>query len=198
NPYPTPNHQGDPSKCKAMLHAAGVSNLVLKDYYRDNGNHPAVFQEVQSDFAKCGVTVTGIPIATGYYGSKGIGVKTPDGLKAGAWDITEPGWVPDWFGAANGRAVLPDIVDGALNFPGTDWGGYDNPAVDHLVNQALAAKSVSAASALWHQADMKAMADAPIIPFQTQLTPLFRSSRVHNAIYMAFSNSYDISQVWLG
>ena len=197
NDYPTPNHQGDASKCKAMLRAAGVSNLTLKDYYRDNGNHPAVFQEVQSDFAKCGVTVTGIPISTGYYGSKGIGVKTPDDLKKGAWDITEPGWVPDWFGAANGRAVLPDIVDGALNFPGTDWGGYDNPAVDKLVNEALAAKTVSAASALWHQADVKAMADAPIIPFQTQLTPLFHSTRVHNAIYLPFSNAYDITQVWL-
>ena len=27
------------------------------------------------------------------------------------------------------------------------------------------------------------MEDAAFIPFQTQLTPLFRSTRVHNAIY---------------
>ena len=68
---------------------------------------------------------------------------SPNGLKAGKWDITEPGWVPDWFGPTNGRATLPDILDGALSFPGTDWGGYDDPAVDALVNQAESATTIS-------------------------------------------------------
>jgi peptide/nickel transport system substrate-binding protein len=198
NTYATKNGQGDPGKCKSMLKAAGYPNgLTLKDYYRNSGNHPAVFQEVQSDFAKCGVTVVGTPIATGYYGSSGIGVTSPDGLKAGKWDITEPGWIPDWFGPTNGRATLPDILDGQLSFPGADWGGYDNPAVDALVNQAEAATTQPAAAALWHQADALIMSDAAFIPFQTQLTPLFRSTRVHNAIFVPFAEGYDYTQVWL-
>jgi ABC-type transport system substrate-binding protein len=198
NDYPTNNNQGNPGKCKSLLKAAGYPNgLTLKDYYRNSGNHPAVFQEVQSDFQKCGVTVVGTPIATGYYGSSGIGVTSPDGLKAGHWDITEPGWIPDWFGPTNGRATLPDILDGALSFPGSDWGGYDNPAVDALVNQAESATTVSAASNLWHQADQLIMKDAAFIPFQTQLTPLFHSSRVHNAIFVPFSEGYDYTQIWL-
>ena len=198
NDYQTTNNQGNPAKCKSLLAAAGYPNgLTLKDYYRNSGNHPAVFQQIQSNFAACGVTVVGTPIATGYYGSSGIGVTSPNGLKAGHWDITEPGWVPDWFGPANGRATLPDILDGALSFPGSDWGGYDNPAVDALVTQAEAATSISQAAALWHQADEKVMADAAFIPFQTQLTPLFRSTRVHNAIYQPFSEGYDYTQIWL-
>jgi peptide/nickel transport system substrate-binding protein len=198
NDYPTTNNQGNPAKCKSLLAAAGYPNgLTLKDYYRNSGNHPAVFQQIQSNFAACGVTVAGTPIATGYYGSSGIGVTSPNGLKAGKWDITEPGWIPDWFGPANGRATLPDILDGALSFPGSDWGGYDNPAVDALVNQAEAATSVSQAASLWHQADEKVMADAAFIPFQTQLTPLFRSTRVHNAIFQPFSEGYDYTQIWL-
>ncbi len=198
NDYVTKNNQGDPGKCKTLLAAAGFpSGFTLKDYYRNNGNHPAVFQEIQSDFGKCGVTVVGTPIATGYYGSAGIGVTSPDGLKAGKWDITEPGWVPDWFGPTNGRATLPDILDGALSFPGSDWGGYDNPAVDSLVNQAESATTISAAASLWHQADQAIMADAAFIPFQTQLTPLFRSARVHNAIYLPFSEGYDYTQIWV-
>jgi ABC-type transport system substrate-binding protein len=198
NDYPTNNNEGNPAKCKSLLKAAGYPNgITLKDYYRNSGNHPAVFQEVQSDFGKCGVTVVGTPIATGYYGSSGIGVTGPNGLKAGSWDITEPGWVPDWFGPTNGRATLPDLFDGALNFPGTDWGGYDDPAVDNLVNEAESATTVSAAAALWHQADEKIMSDAPFIPFQTQLTPIFRSARVHNAIFVPFSEEYDITQIWL-
>jgi ABC-type transport system substrate-binding protein len=198
NDYPTNNNEGNPAKCKSLLKAAGYPNgITLKDYYRNSGNHPAVFQEVQSDFGKCGVTVVGTPIATGYYGSSGIGVTSANGLKSGAWDITEPGWVPDWFGPTNGRATLPDLFDGALNFPGTDWGGYDDPAVDNLVNEAESATTVSAAAALWHQADEKIMSDAPFIPFQTQLTPIFRSARVHNAIFVPFSEEYDITQIWL-
>jgi ABC-type transport system substrate-binding protein len=180
------------------LKAAGYPNgLTLKDYYRNSGNHPAVFEEVQSDFAKCGVTTVGTPIATGYYGSSGIGVTSANGLKTGNWDITEPGWNPDWFGPENGRATLPDLMDGALDFPGSDWGGFDDPTVDSLVNQAESALTVSAASALWHQADLQVMKDAAIIPINTQLTPLFHSSRVHNAIYIPFSSQYDITQIWL-
>jgi peptide/nickel transport system substrate-binding protein len=196
--YSTANSEGDPGKCKALLKAAGYPNgLTLKDYYRNSGNHPAVFEEVQSDFAKCGVTTVGTPIATGYYGSSGIGVTSANGLKSGNWDITEPGWNPDWFGPQNGRATLPDILDGALNFPGSDWGGFDDPTVDSLVNQAESALSVSAAASLWHQADVQVMKDAAIIPINTQLTPLFHSSRVHNAIYIPFSSQYDITQIWL-
>jgi ABC-type transport system substrate-binding protein len=198
NDYPTPGNQGDPGTCKSLLKAAGYPNgLTLKDYYRNSGNHPAVFQEIQADFAKCGVTVVGTPIATGYYGSSGIGVTSPNGLKTGNWDITEPGWVPDWFGPTNGRATLPDILDGALSFPGSDWGGYDDPAVDSLVTQAESSTTLAAAAALWHQADELVMKDAPFVPFQTSLTPLFRSARVHNAIFIPFSEYYDITQVWL-
>jgi len=196
--YPTPNNEGNPGECKKLLKAAGYPNgLTLKDYYRNSGNHPAVFEEVQSDFAKCGVTTVGTPIATGYYGSSGIGVTSANGLKSGQWDITEPGWNPDWFGPENGRATLPDITDGALDFPGSDWGGFDDPTVDSLVNQAESALTVSAAAALWHQADEQVMKDAAMIPINTQLTPLFHSSRVHNAIYIPFSSQYDITQIWL-
>jgi len=199
NDYPTPNNEGNPAKCKSLLKAAGYPNgLTLKDYYRNNGNHPAVYQVVQTDFGKCGVTVVGVPIATGYYGSSGINVTpTSTGFTPGKWDITEPGWVPDWFGPNNGRATLPDIFDGVLNYPGSDWGGYDSPAVDQLVNEAESATTVAAAASLWHQADEKIMADAAFIPFQTQLTPLFRSARLHNAVYVPFTEQYDITQVWL-
>jgi ABC-type transport system substrate-binding protein len=198
NDYPSANNEGNPGECKKLLKAAGYPNgLTLKDYYRNNGNHPAVFEEVQSDFAKCGVTVVGTPIATGYYGPSGIGVTSANGLKSGQWDITEPGWLPDWFSPTNGRSVLPDLVDGALSFPGSDWGGYDDPTVDSLVTQAEAALTVSQAASLWHQADEQVMKDAAIIPFQTQLTALYHSSRVHDAFFQPFTDSYDLTQIWL-
>ena len=41
------------------------------------------------------------------------------------------------------------------------------------------------------------MKDAAFIPFQTQLQAIFHSARVHNAIYLPFSEQYDITQIWL-
>jgi ABC-type transport system substrate-binding protein len=194
NDYPTKDNKGDPGKCKTLLRQAGVSNLTLKDLYKAYlpiANE--VFKAEQSDFAKCGVTVVGIPITPNLdtFG-------TADILKEGKWDFTHStGWGPDWFGPRNGRAILPDLFDGALNFPnGPDLGGYDNPLVDDLVNKAESALTLRQATSYWHKADELVMADAAFIPTQTSLIPLFRSRRVHNAIYTP-GNGYDITQVWL-
>jgi ABC-type transport system substrate-binding protein len=198
NDYPTPNNQGNPSKCKTLLAAAGYPNgFSVKYYYRNSGNHPAVFQSVQSDLGKCGVTVVGTPIATGFYGSVGIGVTSPNGLKSGHWDMTDVGWGPDWFSSTNARSILPSILDGALSFPGSDYGGYISPAVDALVTQAEAATTIAASGSLWHQADVQIMKDAPIVPVMTSLFTIFRSARVHNALYAPLAESYDYTQIWL-
>jgi ABC-type transport system substrate-binding protein len=199
NDYRTPRNQGDPAKCKALLQQAGVTGLTLKDMYKaDIASSAEVFQEVKSDFGKCGVAVVGIPVRDpAQYGRQIYGASADD-LKTGAWDFTHStGWTPDWFGPRNGRAILPDLCDGALNFPyGPDVGGYDDPAVDTLVKQAESALTLSQATSYWHQADERVMADAAFIPLQTTLLPLFRSARVHNAIYSP-GVGYDITQIWL-
>jgi ABC-type transport system substrate-binding protein len=195
--YPTSNNQGDPGKCKSLLKAAGYRNgLTLKDYYRNSGNHPAVFQEVQSDFGKCGVTVVGTPIATGYYGSSGIGVTSPDGLKAGHWDITEPGWGPT-------GSVRPMVDPSSRTFltalsasrAATGWIRRSGGRCAR--HSGRSRNPISAAANYWHQADVQVMKDAAFIPFQTQLQAIFHSSRVHNAIYVPFSEQYDVTQIWL-
>ncbi len=196
DPYPTSGNRGDAAKCKSMLASAGYPNgLVLKDVYRTSGKHPAVFQSVQADLRKCGITVTGTPsAASDYYGKY---LSDPTAAKSGVWDISEPGWVPDWFGN-NGRTIIEPLFDGRGYGPGsTDWGDYNSPKVNSLIDRALSASSQSEAASLWHQADVQIMNDAQIVPFQTQSTPLFRSTRVHNAIESPFSINYDITQIWL-
>jgi peptide/nickel transport system substrate-binding protein len=113
------------------------------------------------------------------------------------WDITEPGWVPDWFGN-NGRAIIEPLFDGRTYGPNSvDYGDYNNPKVDALVDKALATSDQHAAADLWHQADLQIMRDAAIIPIETQNLPLFHSSRVHNAIYSPFSENFDVTNLWL-
>ena len=203
DPYPTANNQGDPAKCKSMLAAAGYPHgLTLKDYYRTDGKHPAIFEEVKTDFAACGVTVDGVGIASGnYYTTSGIASAGAGDLQKGSWDITEPGWEPDWFAQpsapTNARSILPDIFDGSLSFPGTDWGDYNDPTTNADVTAALAAPTLSQANADWQKANEQVMKDAAFIPFQEQNNNIMRSTRVHNAIYFPFSTYYDPTQIWL-
>jgi peptide/nickel transport system substrate-binding protein len=196
NLYPTAGDRGDPATCKSKLAAAGYPNgLTLTDVYRTSGKHPDVYQSVQADFAKCGVTVVGKPAAASdYYGKY---LSDPTAAKSGVWDISEPGWVPDWYGN-NGRAIIEPLFDGRTYGPGsTDWGDYNNAAVNTDIDQALATTDQTTAGNALHAADQQIMKDAAIIPFQTQSTPLMRSTRVHNAIFSPFSDQYDYTNVWL-
>jgi ABC-type transport system substrate-binding protein len=105
--------------------------------------------------------------------------------------------VPDWYGN-NGRAIVEPLFDGrTYGANSVDYGDYNSPMVNGLIDQALAQQDISKAASLWHQADVQIMKDAAIIPFQTQKTAVFHSSRVHNAIFLPFSQNYDITQVWL-
>jgi peptide/nickel transport system substrate-binding protein len=194
--YPTPDHKGDPAKCKSMLAAAGYPNgLTLTDVARNSGNHPAVAQSIQADFKACGVTTKIVPVSQGdYYGKY---LNSPSATKAGTWDISEPGWIADWYGN-NGRSFIAVLFDGRTYGPNTvDYGDYNSPAVNALIDQALAAPTADAAAALWHEADMAIMKDAAFIPFQTQKVPVYHSTRVKNATWSPFSQSYDVTNLWL-
>lgn len=194
--YPTPGHRGDPATCKRLLAQAGYPNgLTLTDVARNAGNHPAVAQLIQASLAKCGVTTKIVPVTQAdYYGKY---LNNPAGSRRGVWDISEPGWVPDWYGN-NGRAIIEPLFDGRTYGPNSvDYGDYNSTKVNALIDKALATQDQQAAAALWHQADQQIMGDAAVIPIQTQRVPLFHSSRVHNAIYSPFSENFDVTNLWL-
>ena len=142
NLYPSPGNNGDPAKCKSMLAAAGVPNgVTLTDAYRNAGNHPAVFQSVQADLKACGITVKGSPQRRA---TTTPAFEDPANSKAGKWDISEPGWVPDWYGN-NGRALVQPLFTSPCVNPTTNYGCYNSTTTNNLVNKALAPTSQSAA-----------------------------------------------------
>jgi peptide/nickel transport system substrate-binding protein len=194
NLYPTPGNNGNPAKCKSMLAAAGYPNgFSLTQAYRTSGNHPAVFQSVQADLKACGITVKGSPQQAGnYYAWLG----NPANAKAGKWNISAPGWIPDWFGN-NGRTSMQVLFTSPCVNPTTDYGCYTSTTTNDLVNKALTATSLSVAANYWHQADMQVMKDAVIVPFMNQNTPAYHSSRVKNAIWNYQFQLYDPTQLWL-
>jgi peptide/nickel transport system substrate-binding protein len=194
NLYPTPGNNGDPAKCKSMLAAAGFPNgFTLIDAYRNAGNHVAVYQSVQADLKACGITVKGVPQQQGNYYAW---LSDPANAKAGKWDISEPGWIPDWYGN-NGRSTLQPLFTSPCANPTSNYGCYNNTATQDLVNKALTATNTSEAANFWHQADMQIMKDAVIVPFENQNTPVYHSTRVKNAIWNWSYQLYDPTQLWL-
>jgi peptide/nickel transport system substrate-binding protein len=196
NLYPTANNAGDPDKCRSLLAEAGYPHgMTLKMVSRNSGKHPDVAQSVQADLKKCGITVNIIPVTRAdFYGKY---LNSPEGSKRGVWDIAAPSWVPDWFDN-NGRTFIAALFDGRTYGPNSvNYGDYNNPAVNNLIDKALAESDAGAAAKLWHQADMQIMKDAAIVPFKTDKTAIYHASRVHNAVFLPFSQNYDITNVWL-
>jgi peptide/nickel transport system substrate-binding protein len=196
DPYPTPGGAGDAAACRRRLAGAGHrTGLLLNFPYRINSHQPQMAQLIQANLKACGITARLLPDTTGnLYGKTLV---TPEEAKAGAWDIATPGWVPDWYGN-NGRATLVPLFDGRHYGPNsTDYGGYNNVRVNALIDRALKATSTAETADLWARADRMIMEDAAIVPLINKRHPILHSARVHNALYLPTSQSYDFNQVKL-
>ncbi len=194
NLYPSAGNGGDPAKCKSTLAGTPYANgVTLTMAYRSNGNHPAVFASVQAALAACGIKVTG-KVFTG--SAMYTFLEDPANNKADKWDIAEPGWVPDWYGN-NGRTTLQPLFYTNCVNPTTNYGCYNSPVVNSLINKALSATDQTTAGNYWHQADLQIMKDAVIVPFMNNNVPLYHSARVKNAIYVPTSEQFDVTELWL-
>ncbi len=196
NPYPTPNDAGDPAKCKQMLAQAGYPNgLTLKFPYRTNSNHPKNAQSIQANLQACGITVQMTPDTNGdFYGKTLV---TPADAKAGKWDIAAPGWGPDWYGN-NGRSGLQPLFDGRQYDPNSvDYGDYNNPQVNALIDKANQAQTQAEAQQDWFQVNKLVMQDAAIVPLITQSYTTYQSKRVRGAQFLPAFQTYDYSLIWL-
>jgi ABC-type transport system substrate-binding protein len=78
-----------------------------------------------------------------------------------------------------------------------DYGDYNNSAEDGLISRALAAPTQGQAAALWHQADVHAMADASIVPLDAHERAVFHSTRVQHFRVDPVSWQGDVTALWL-
>jgi ABC-type transport system substrate-binding protein len=196
DPYATPDSAGDPAKAKALLTEAGVKlPLHLIYLYRNKGKAPLIAQTVQADLAKASIVLQlkQVPPADFYTQH----LQKPSARTSGDWDLAAPGWNPDWAGNA-ARSFFVPLLDGRQCGEGsTNYNCYNNPAVNKLIDQALAESDQTKAADLWHQADVLTMADAPWVPITTGRTPYYHASRVGNWVYFPFANNADITNVYL-
>ncbi|MGH9057384.1 MAG: ABC transporter substrate-binding protein, partial [Acidimicrobiales bacterium] len=153
----------NPTKAKQMLASAGVPHLTLKFLYRPSSITSAkMFTTVQADLAQIGITVTGVTATNADFYTKYLEV--PSVAKRGVWDLSLNGWGPDWYGNSAPSWFSP-LFDGRVLPPtSSNFGLFNDSKVNSLIDQALAAPTLSAATTLWHQADVATMTGAAIFP----------------------------------
>jgi peptide/nickel transport system substrate-binding protein len=193
-PFADNGGNGNAAKAKALLRQAGFhSGPAIKLLYSTSQPAPREAQAMQSSLAAAGFKVTLVPTTqSDFYGKY---LTQPTSSKADQWDISLPGWVPDWFGN-DGRSTIQPLLTSPA--PGSnDFGGYNSPAVDADIAHALGASSLSVAAGWWAKADELAMTDAAMVPINDYKWPVFHSSRVHGCYFWVDDLNCDPTNIWL-
>jgi ABC-type transport system substrate-binding protein len=194
--YPTPDCAGDPAKAKSLLAAAGFPNGITLTYiFRNKGKAPAIAATMQAELKKSGITLKPKQVNPADFYTQHL--SHLPAIKSGDWDVAVPGWSPDWAGNA-ARSFFVPLLDGRLFAEGTtNYGDYNNPAVNALADQALSAPSVDKAAELWAQVDQKTMADAPWVPIDYGKSVRYHSKNIGGCFILpGFSDNCDVTNVW--
>jgi peptide/nickel transport system substrate-binding protein len=173
--YPAPP-SGDPEKAKAMLTAAGVSNLNLV-LAADNSTGLGVAQAIQQGLKKAGITVTIKPLDSDALTEVQTGAK-------GDYDLTVSSWLPD-FPSALGN-IQPLFASTEIGNGGYNMSRYKNPTVDAAINAATAESDRTKAAAAWGALDQQIMKDAPLVPLIYARNAFLHGSKVQNFYLPAY------------
>lgn len=188
----------DPNKAKQMLSDAGYPNgLSLKMLYRNSSQGSSkTFQTAQQDLSKAGITVQGVPSPNADFYTKYLQV--PSVAKRGVWDLAVAGWGADWYGNA-ALSFFNPLFSGQPSFPpvGSNFGLYDNPGTNAMIQQAAEAPTQEEAATLWSKADHKVMEDAVFFPITNPKQANYRASQVMNPVYVPSIQNFDPTNVWL-
>lgn len=196
----TPNfdlYPYNPTKAKQLLQQAGVSHMTLTWLYRPSQSVTAAkdFQTAQSELAQVGITLKGLAVSGNDFYGKYLTPGTA--AKNSQWDLAEAGWGPDWY-PTGGKSYFLPILDGN-NLPpnSSNFGFFNDPKLNSILNQALAAPNDAAANTLWHQADVEAMSQAAVMPLEAPNEPSVHGSQVHNCVFIGAIQNCDLANVWL-
>ncbi|HJQ48698.1 MAG TPA: ABC transporter substrate-binding protein [Amycolatopsis sp.] len=191
NEYPpgADNH-GDVTKAKQELTACGQPNGFTTglSYRAERPKEKATAEALQQSLAKAGINLTLKPYPAGDYYKLYAG--KPDYAKANDLGLMVTGWGADW---PDGFGFLSQIVDSRVIRAS---GGNTNlsvkdPAVDALVDKALATTDTSAREQVWAQIDAKVMDDAYVLPGIWAKGLLYRPPNLTNVFVTDGYQMYD-------
>lgn len=181
---------------KRLLADAGHRHFKLTFLYRAvSSTNTEIAHAVQRQLGKLGITVR-LLNAPGQFTIYTKYLEVPNAAKTGEWDMSIVGWGPDWYGNAAESFFKPLFDDRTLPPFSSDFGLYDSPRLDDLIDRAERATQAKAAS-LWAEADRQVMSDAAIYPLDDPDTTVFHAAQVHNFVLMPQFQQGDYTNMWL-
>ncbi|MEO6996621.1 MAG: ABC transporter substrate-binding protein [Terracoccus sp.] len=183
------NPQGDVAGAKAELVKCGQPNgfAMNVSYRAERPKEQAVAESLQQALAKAGITLTIKPYPTADYTKLYAG--KPDYAKANRLGLIVYGWGADW---PDGFGFLSQIVDSRVIRPAGNTNlGIKIPAVDKLIDQALAENDSAKRDAIWGNVDKTVMENAAVIPGIWSKGLLFRPDNLTNVFVNNGFGQYD-------
>ncbi|HET9007403.1 MAG TPA: ABC transporter substrate-binding protein [Actinomycetes bacterium] len=192
--YPSQDATGDPDKARELLAKAGYPDGVRLTYAgQSSPKWKALYEALRVSLARAGIRLD----PTFYDGldvyPKSLRLRS----KRDEHHLGAARWCPDVPG--NGARSVGVLLDGRLITPTTNnnYGSYDNPKVNGLIDQAYGTRDDQARTALWGQIDRLVMEDAAWAPLVYDREAFFWSSRVRNWTFTPWLANPDITNLWL-
>jgi peptide/nickel transport system substrate-binding protein len=189
--YPTPGGRGDPVKARALLTEAGYPHgLTLGFATLSSGRLAAGAKPIKESLKRAGIDLN-----VKYYegGPHFDALRNP--AKRLEHQLAQSIWALDYLGDNARQSIVPQY-DSRLGF-GDDLSEYDNPAVNRLIDRALAEPDPDRRAAMWAQVDQRIMRDAPLVPLVWENYSFQWASRVHGWVYDPWTTTPDLTAVWL-
>ena len=192
--YPTPGGRGDPAKARALLAEAGYpKGLTLSFATWGSGRYAATVKPIQESLARAGIDLK----ATRYQGfdlwDKSLAIPS----KRLKHQLGQTIWNPDYLGD-NARQSIVTQYDSRLDpAVSANFSEYNNPAVNRLIDRALAEPDQTRRATLWAEIDQRIMQDAPLVPLLWENFSFQWASRVHGWVFDPWTVTPDLTAPWL-
>ena len=193
--YPSQDAAGDPDKARELLAEAGYPNGVKLTYVgQSSPKWKALYQVLERSLGRAGIR-----LKPTFY--KGLGAYSKSLRLRAKRDEHHLGGArvcPDVPGNGS-RSIIGVLLDGRTitATSNNNYGSYNNPKVNSLIDQADEASDDQARANLWGQIDRLVMEDAAWAPLVYDREVFFWSSRVRNWTFTPWLANPDITNLWL-
>jgi peptide/nickel transport system substrate-binding protein len=193
--YPSQDSAGDPDKARELLAKAGYPDGVELTYVGQSSQRwHDLHEALRKSLARAGIRLK----PTFYKGPDVYKQSLRVAAKREEHELGAARWCPDVPGNGS-RSFIGVLLDGRYLTPtsSNNFGRYNNPEVNHMIDQAYGARDDRTRIALWGQIDRLVMEDAAWAPLVYDREVFFWSSRLRNWKFSPWLTNPDITNLWL-